>query len=111
MRRGDVVTVAAGSGFGGKPRPALVVQADEFALAGTVVLALFTTSLNEMPYVRPRFQPGADNGLVAPSELMVDILITTRREKVGKVVGRLSGEDIARANRALLLFLGLTGEG
>ena len=72
----------------------------------TVVLVLFTSDLDETPFIRPRFKPTDGNGLHETSDLMVDIIITARREQVGKVVGRLSLEDMARAERALLIFLG-----
>ena len=39
MRRGDLVTVALTGDFG-KPRPALVVQADQFDQTGTVTVLL-----------------------------------------------------------------------
>ena len=39
MKRGDLVTVAIAGDFG-KPRPALIVQADPFALTATVTLLL-----------------------------------------------------------------------
>lgn len=109
MTRGDVVTAAIGGGFGGKPRPALVIQSDMFGDLSTVVLALFTSTENDVEDVRPSFEPDAENGLVAPSELMVDILVTARRDKVGKVVGRLSPADMDRVDRAIAVFLGLAG--
>jgi mRNA interferase MazF len=105
LRRGDVVTVAAGSGFGGKPRLALVLQSDGYSELSTVVLALFTTETAGAA-LRPLIEPSDVNGLRQRSELMVDILVTTRREKVGEVLGRLAPADMARAERAVLLFLG-----
>lgn len=106
MKRGDVVTVATGGGFGGKPRPALVIQSDRFVLT-TIVLALLTSDLADTPMTRPLFSPNATNGLREPSNLMIDILVTARLSDVGKVIGRFSGSDMARAERALLVFLGL----
>jgi hypothetical protein len=38
---------------------------------------------------------------------MADLLITARRSKVANVVGRLSREELARADRVLLAVLGL----
>jgi mRNA interferase MazF len=109
LSRGDVVIVATGSGFGGKPRPALIIQADEFDTADTVVAALFTTELTEAEPVRPRYEPTGANGLRETSELMVDIIVTARRSKTGGVIGRLDAEEMARAERALLAILGLAG--
>lgn len=107
MRRGDVVTVAAGSGFGGKPRPALVVQSNAYDALPTVVVALFTTTLTDAPLTRPRIAMTAANGLFEESDLMIDILVTVRREKIDKVIGRLDADDQARADLALMVFLGV----
>ena len=109
MKRGDVVTVALGSGFGGKPRPALVVQADAFDTPDTLVMTLFTSDFAEGYPVRPRYEPTVENGLRETSELMVDIIVTARRSKIGRVIGRLGRDDMARADRALLALLGLAG--
>ena len=106
MRGGEVVTVAAGGGFGGKPRPALVIQEDTFQLS-TVVVALFTTAQGKPGITRPRFQPTPENGLLNASDLMVDVLVTVRLTQVGGVIGRLTDEDMLLADRALIVFLGL----
>ncbi len=109
MKRGDVVVVAVGGGFGGKPRPALVFQADEYATADTVILALFTSELDHAHTARALYEPSEQNGLTRPSELMVDVLITARRSKVAKVIGRLDHAEMARAERVLMAILGLAG--
>lgn len=109
MKRGDVVTIATGGGFGGKPRPAVVVQADVFASASTVVVIPFTGELANLPLLRLRFQPDPRNGLHAPSDLMTDLPVAARRGDVGKVIGTLPPEDMARVDRALFVFLGLAG--
>ena len=103
------MTIAAGGGFGGKPRPALVIQADEFQDLTTAVLVLFTSNLVEGGTFRPRFEPSETNGLRKPSELMVDILVTARRDRIGSVVGRLADDEMIRAERSLLVFLGFAG--
>ena len=108
MKRGDTVTVAAGSGYGSKPRPALVIQGDALARLNSVILALFTASETAGSPLRPRIEPDADNGLRAPSELMADILITVPRDRVGGIIGRLSATDMARAETALLTVLGFS---
>ena len=55
---------------------------------------------------RPLFAPDTANGLQAPSDLMTDILIAMPRDRVGKIIGRLSTADMARADTALLTVLG-----
>ena len=101
-----MVIVAAGCGFGSKPRPALVVHSDEFPYLPTVILALFTSELKGVGMLRPLFAPDAANGLRAPSDLMTDILISVPRDRVGGIVGRLSNADMGRAETALLNVLG-----
>jgi len=109
LKRGDVVIIATGGGFGGKPRPAVVVQSDQFADIPTLVVAPFTSILSNARELRLRFQPETGNGLRETSDLMADILVTARRDQVGTVIGALSPEDMARIDRALLLILGLAG--
>ncbi len=107
MTRGDIVTVAAGGGFGSKPRPAVIIQADQFNETATITLCLFTSTPIELPLIRVAVSPGAENGLVEMSWLMIDKLISVRRSKIGKLIGRLADEDQLRLNRALAVFLGL----
>ena len=71
MRRGDIVTVAI-KGDAGKPRPALVVQADElFGDLPTVVVLPLTSALADLPLTRVNLEPNAANGLRAASQVMV----------------------------------------
>ena len=106
MRRGDLVTVAL-QGEQGKPRPALVVQADRFAgLAGVTVLPI-TGTLLEAPLLRVEVEPSAENGLTKRSQIMVDKPQTPPRGKVGAAFGRLDDATMLAVNRALALFLGL----
>ena len=71
MRRGDLVTIALQGDFG-KPRPALVVQADVFAEHPSVTVLPVTSALVAAPLLRITLQPSADNGLTKPSQVMVD---------------------------------------
>jgi mRNA interferase MazF len=51
--------------------------------------------------------PSELNGLRTALRLMVDKLATVSKERLGSRIGRLSDEDTARLNRAILVFLGL----
>ncbi|MEA1652108.1 type II toxin-antitoxin system PemK/MazF family toxin [Nitrospirillum sp. BR 11164] len=107
MRRGDVVTVAA-SGDYGKQRPALVIQTDALPLSTeSVVLVQFTTSLVEADF-RVMIEPSAENGLRAPSQVMADKPVTVRRDRVGTIIGRLSGDQMAKVTAALAFVIGLS---
>jgi mRNA interferase MazF len=74
-----------------------------------VVVALFTSTEHDVGHVRPSFEPSEGNSWAAPSELMVDILVTARKERLGKIVARLRAADMERVDRALTVFLGLAG--
>ncbi len=105
MRRGDLVTVAMPGDFG-KPRPALVIQADQFSAAATVAVLLISSTLVEAPLLRLVVKPSPENGLRSPSQVMIDKIMTIRREKFGEIFGRLDDETMLSVNWSLALFLG-----
>lgn len=106
MRRGEVWTVSSG-GYAGKPRPAVIVQADAFAATASVTVCVFTTDPTEAPLFRPLVAPSPANGLREPSRLMCDKLTTVPRNRLGTRIGQLESADLGRLDRALLAFLGL----
>jgi mRNA interferase MazF len=106
MRRGDVVTVAAKGHYSGKPRPALVVQADHFAALDSVTICLMTTELVDSPMLRIPVKPSAVNGLKLPCEIQIDKLVTVPRDRIGRQIGKLEHEAMVRVDRSLALFLG-----
>lgn len=91
----------------GKPRPAVIVQADSLPTPVMVLICPLTSELTDAPLYRVPVQPTADNGLRAPSQLMVDRLYAIRRDRVGKVVGRLGDADLGQLDFALTLMLDL----
>ncbi len=105
MRRGDLVTVALSGDFG-KPRPALVIQSDQFSNTATLSVLLLSGTTVDAPLVRLNVEPSPENGLHKPSQVMVDKVMTVRRDKVGEPFGRLDDETMVSGNRALALFLG-----
>ena len=107
MRRGDILTVAGGRDYAGKPRPIVVVQDDSFDAADSITVCAFTTDETEAPLFRLPVEPTDRNGLFATTRLMVDKITTVPKSKVGTQIGRLDDEDILRLNRAILVFLGL----
>lgn len=109
MRRGEIWTAAAGSGYAGKPRRVVIVQDDRFDATESVTLCAFTTDPTEAPLIRIPVRPDDLNGLREPSSLMVDKLTTVPRAKLDQRVGRLADEDMVRLGRAMLVFLGLAG--
>ena len=105
MRRGDLVTVAVSGDFG-KPRPALVIQSDHFDATATVTVLLISSTLVDAPLIRLAVEPGAENGLRKPSQVMIDKAMTVRRDRVSAPFGRLEDDTMVAVNRSLALFLG-----
>jgi mRNA interferase MazF len=109
MKRGEIWTVAGGKDYAGKPRPVAIVQDDGFDATASITVCAFTTDPTPAPLFRLPVTPNERNGLRAESRLMVDKITTVPKSKVGARVGRLDDEDLARLNRAILVFLGLAG--
>lgn len=107
MKRGEIWTVAGGADYAGKPRPAVIVQDDDFDATPSVTVCIFTSDATEAPLFRIPVTPSDQNGLLAPSRLMVDKLTTVPKAKLGSRIGRLADEDIVRLNQAILVFVGL----
>lgn len=107
MKRGDIWTVSGGKNYAGKPRPAVVVQDDNFDATSSVTVCAFTTDETHAPYFRLPVDPSPGNGLRATCHLMVDKIATVPRSRLGSQVGRLDARDVVRLNRAILVFLGL----
>ncbi|MDZ5455908.1 type II toxin-antitoxin system PemK/MazF family toxin [Azohydromonas lata] len=106
MKRGDFVTIAMQGDFE-KPRPALVVQADQFEALATVTVLPVTSTLVDAPFMRITVEPDARNGLSKPSQVMADKAVTVKRDKVGPVFGTASDEVMGAVGRALAVFLGI----
>ena len=106
MKRGEVITVSV-SGDYGKPRPAVVIQSDWLASADSVIVCLVSSTLHNTPIYRLAVQPSASNGLRSPSQVMVDKIIAVRRDKCGRVIGRLDDETLGSLNRMLALAIGI----
>lgn len=106
MKRGDLVTISVQGDFG-KPRPALVIQADQFADHATVTVLLVSGTLVDAPLLRVIIAPNEANGLRKPSQVMVDKAMTLARAKAGEVFGRLREEQMVEVSRCLAVFLGI----
>lgn len=109
MRRGEIWTAAAGSGYAGKPRPVVIVQDDRFDATDSITVCAFTTDQTEAPLLRLAVTPDDRNGLREPCSLMVDKITTVPRRKLGERIGRLADEDMVRLGRAVVVFFGLAG--
>ena len=106
MMRGDLVTIAMQGDFG-KPRPALVIQANLFGEHTSVTVLPITSTLVAAPLLRVTVQPSAENSLQKPSQVMVDKAMTVKREKAGPVFGRIDADALVEVERCLAVFLGI----
>jgi mRNA interferase MazF len=107
VKRGDVVLLVA-QGDMGKPRPGVIVQADELGDATTSVLVCpMSSEVTELHRLRPIVEPTANNGLRLRSQIMTDKINALRRDRVWQVLGSLDANASERLDSALLLVLGL----
>ncbi len=109
LRRGDVVTVADKAGqFTGKPRPAVVVQANAFMERTTVTICPLTSVRADAPLFRIQLDPSDELPLDHQSWVEVDLITTVRQNRVSqKPIGRMASDDLVRLNASLAVFLGV----
>jgi mRNA interferase MazF len=107
VKRGDVVLIVA-AGDLGKPRPAVVVQADELGDQTTsVIICPMSSELGAAQTLRPIVGPSAATGLRLASQIMTDKIIALRRQHIRRVIGHLDAKARDALDRALLIVLGL----
>lgn len=104
--RGDFVTIAMPGDFG-KPRPALVIQANQFDEHATVTVLLVSSTLVDAPLFRITVQPNELNGLRTTSQVMVDKIMTVKRDKLGPGFGRIDQDLLIEVERSMAVFLGI----
>ena len=106
MKRGDLVTVVVSEDYG-KPRPALVVQADAFDRHPSVIVLPLTSEIHDAPLFRVTVTAGGETGLRMISQIMVDKATTVPRVKLGPRIGRVDAATLEAVNQAWRGFLGL----
>ncbi len=112
MKRGEIWTVASGSGYSGKPRPAVIVQDDRFDATDSITICPVTTDPTDAPLFRPVVTRSDLNGLRETSRMMADKIITVPRSRMGRSrIGYLAANDMINLNRAISIFLGLIEPG
>ena len=107
IQRGAVVVCVLAGDYG-KPRPAVVVQADLFnATHASVTVCPCTSEGVTAPLFRIHLRATKTNGLRQASDVMVDKLSSLRRERITGVIGQLSEADWKRVEQAMRLWLDL----
>lgn len=112
-RRGDVVLVLFPHSDlrTAKPRPALVVQADDLGTGlNQAIIAMITSRLFRADHpsrvlVRLTDAEGAHSGLLTDSVVMTDNLATVHLAEIDRTIGRMP--MMSRVDAALRLTLGI----
>lgn len=109
LRRGAVVRLGNPvSSAQPLQRLAVVVQADRWLSDHpSFTCCPLTTRMVEAPLLRLCLDPSSANGLPRQVQLMIDKLFTASRPQVRELLGLLQGEELARMERALRLWLDL----
>lgn len=108
MTRGDIVIVATKDAYTGKPRPALIVQDDDFnPTHASVTLCPITSDCVDAPLFRVSLPAGPRTGLNVPSQVMVDKIVSVPREALGRAIGRCESRELDGINAALRGWLSL----
>jgi mRNA interferase MazF len=109
VKRGDVVLIVS-QGDMGKPRPGVIVQADELGdTTNSIVICPMSSDVSDFHRLRPVIEPTAGNGLQLRSQIMTDKVSALRRDRVRRVLGSLDEDTSDQLDAALLLVLGLAG--
>ena len=110
MKRGDIVAVAW-SGDYGKPRPAVVIQADQLTESGigSILVCQITSDLQPASILRITVMPTPANRLLKPSQIMVEKIFAAKTEKCGAVIGAMDESLMDALGEALMFVTGLMG--
>jgi mRNA interferase MazF len=106
LKRSDIVTIAVQGDYG-KPRPALVIQSDNFSEHPSVTVLLITSTLLNTPLLRVEVASNPENGLSKTSQVMIDKTMTLPRAKIGQTLGSLDYGAMQQIDRCLAVFLGI----
>jgi len=106
MMRGSLVTIAAQGDFG-KPRPALVIQSDQFSATASLTVLPLRSDLVEAPLLRVYLDPTPENGLERRSQVMVDKPFTLELSRVGSRIGQVEATKLLEVERCLAVFVGI----
>ena len=106
INRGEIWSVLW-TGFARKPRPALVIQSEEYRLTETDILALITTTENDAGVLRIPIKADESNGLQQDSFICLDKLMAIPVANLGKCYGKVSDEVMREVNARLIKILGI----
>jgi mRNA interferase MazF len=85
----------------------LIIQDDRFDANDSITVCPFTSDPSDLPLFRILIEPSPANGLRLPSRVMADKVSTVPRTRLPRKIGQLTTPEMARVDRALLVFFGL----
>ena len=108
MTRGAIVVVAAKGAYTGKPRPAVIVQADVYnPTHSSLTLCPITSDCVDAPLFRVTLPPGERTGLATVSQVMIDKVVSVPRAAIVREVGRCDALHLELIDDALRRWLDL----
>jgi len=111
-RRGDIYLVDFDPPIGHeiqKTRPALIIQNDISNIYSLVtIIAAITSKFEDPPYPTEVILETAESGLPLRSAVLLNQIRSVDRQRLGKRLGHIDAQTMARVNRAILVCLGLT---
>lgn len=107
IRRGSVVTVVIPGDFG-KPRPAVVIQADIFSDLASVLVCPLTSDLSTKSRLRVEVALSEENGLRMTSQIMLEKVTAVRKGRIGAVIGQVDPVIMDLAAREIAVLIGLS---
>ena len=109
LSRGEIYVVAEKGPYSGKPRPALLIQAEALEGHDSLQFCIISSDPDARRdvFFRVPVEPTEPNGLQASSTIMVDKIVTIRTEKLRDRCGALEEDTMALVNDALIAFQGL----
>lgn len=108
LTRGTVVIVSAKGAYTGKPRPAVVVQADLFnPTHASITVCPITSDCVDATLFRVPLPPGDRTGLTAASQVMVDKVVSVPRTAIVREGGHCDADELVAIENALRVWLDL----
>jgi mRNA interferase MazF len=108
LRRGQIVLTAQKGDYSGKLRPAIIVQRDStLSVSNGVTLCGLTSRIAATEPMRVLLIPDEGVGIDAPSMVMVDKILTLRRDGIQAVVGMAPASKMREIDAALRRWLDL----
>jgi mRNA interferase MazF len=103
---GDVVVLADRAGrYTGKPRPALVVQADLFPGTDSLVVCLITSVERNAPLLRVALPANKQTGLQQSSWIQIEKITAVSCNQIGRRIGTAGATVMLEVIRCLAVLL------